>query len=154
MRPNGVYMASLNSTAFAASIGIIEIQSAAAAQVEIWRAWVGPAEGVAPLDEIQEIGFYRNDAVGTGTAMTEQEIQGGGDVAAGAVALSTVTRGATPSELWYDAFHVQTGYLYLPVPDERFRVVGAGQDNWGMWFPVAPDVSMTFSAGIVWAEYS
>ncbi len=154
MRPNGVYVASLNSTAFSTAIGIIEIQAGANSIIEIWRVWVGPSEGTDPVDEVQEIGLYRSDTVGTGTAMTEQEIQGGGDAVASAVAISTVTRGGTPEELFYDAYHTQNGWLYLPVPEERPRLVSAGEDNFGVWFPVAPDASMTLSAGIVWAEYT
>jgi hypothetical protein len=154
MRPNGVYIASINSDSYSTGIGIIEIQAAASSIIEILRAWVGPAEGAAPVDEVQEVAVYRSDTVGTGTAMTEQAIQGGGDGASGATAISAVTRGGTPEELLYDAYHVQNGWLYLPVPEERFRIVSGGEDNIGIWFPVAPDAAMTISAGIIWAEYS
>jgi hypothetical protein len=154
MRPNGIYQASFGSDSFSTAIGVIELQVGANTRIEIIKAWVGPAEGTDPVDEVQEIGFYRNDATGTGTAMTEQEIQGGGDATSGVTAISTVTIGATPEDFNFDAYHVQNGWLYLPVPEERVQVQSGGQDNFGIWFPVSPDASMTVSAGIIWAEYS
>lgn len=154
MRPNGVYVASIDSDSYSTGIGIVEIQAAANSIIEIWRAWVGPAEGATPVDEVQEVGIYRSDTAGTGTAMTEQELQGGGDATAAATAVSAVTIGGTAENLIFDAYHTQNGWLYLPIPEERVRGVSGGEDNLGIWFPVAPDAAMTISAGIVWAEYS
>jgi hypothetical protein len=153
MRPNGLYVASFGSVAFTTGIGIIELQAAANSQIEIWRAWVGPAEGTVPVDEVQEIGWYRGATGGTGTGLPEQEIQGTGDAVATAVSLRNVTIGASPENMWFDAYHTQVGYLYHPIPEERLKIGSGGMDNIGMWFPVAPDASMTISAGIVWAEY-
>lgn len=155
MRPNGVYVATFDSTAFSTAIGVIEIQAADETIIEIIRAWVGPAEGASPLDEIQTINMYRNDAAGSGTSMTEQEVQGEGDNASTATAISEVTVGATPEDLWFDAYHTQNGWLYLPVPEERIRINGGtGQDNFGIRFPVAPAASMNISAGVLWHEFS
>lgn len=156
MRPNGVYVASFGSIAYSTAGTIIEIQaSTGPLMVEVWRAWIGPAEGTDPVDEVQEIALYVNDAATTsGTAMSENELQGSADAAATAVAVRGGTIGATPTNLIFDAFHTQNGWLYLPAPEERPRIhQAATDDNIGLQFPVAPDQSMTFSGGIVWAEY-
>ena len=156
MRPNQVFVAPLASTSFSTAIGIIEIQAAAQTMVEVLRAWVGPAEGAAPVDEIQEIGFYTNDTFGTGTVVLEQQVQGGGDGAIDGNTFSSVTIGTTPVDVFFDSYHTQNGWLYLPAPEERYRIMGGagGQDTFGMHFPVAPDAAMTVSAGIVFAIYN
>lgn len=155
MQFDGVFTATLQSTAFAsADVGLIELQVPASTMAVILRVWIGAAEGTDPVDEVQEVAFYVNDAAGTGTAMTEQRLSGG-DTAPSTVAVSTVTVGATPTEIMYDGYHVQNGFLYLPVPEERILVKGGSSvDNFGMLFPVAPDASMTVSCGIVWGELS
>jgi hypothetical protein len=102
---------------------------------------------------VQELAFYVNDASGTGTAITEKVLKGSGSAAG--VAISNVTEGATPTEFWGTGFHWSTGYLYLPVPEERIQVIGgSAEDNFGFHFPVTPDASTTFSATIVWGEIS
>ncbi len=63
------------------------------------------------------------------------------------------TIGATPTDLYFDGYHVQNGFLYLPVPEERPIIVGnSTQDNFGIRFPVAPDQAMVISYGIIWGE--
>jgi len=151
---NGIYSATSDSDAFSAAGSIIELQVPANVQIEILRAWVGPAEGADPVAEVQEISLYVNDAVATGgTGLTEQELRGSLDATSSVVALAAPTIGATPVDLMFDAFHVQNGWLYLPVPEERVRIAGGTtNDNVGLRFPVAPDASMTFSYGMIWAE--
>lgn len=140
------------STAFTtADKGIIELSVGASVMADIIRIEIGPAEGTDPVAETQELAFYLNDASGTGTAIVEQVLQGSGTI--GGVAVSNVTEGATPTEFYATGFHWSVGYLYLPVPEERFRLVGGSSvDNFGFHFPVAPDASTTFSATLVWGE--
>jgi len=151
---NAIYSATSDSDAFAAAGSIIEVQVPANVQIEVLRAWVGPAEGTDPVNEVQEIALYVNDGVATaGTALTEQELRGSTDATSLCAALAAPTIAATPVDLIFDAFHVQNGWLYLPVPEERIRIAGGTtNDNVGLRFPVAPDASMTVSYGIIWGE--
>jgi hypothetical protein len=154
MRYNAVYSATSDSDAFTAAGSLIELQVPAATILELIRAWVGAAEGADPVAEVQEISIYVNDGVATaGTALPEQELQGSVDAASAVVALAAPTIAATPVDLYFDAFHVQNGWLYLPVPEERIVIVGGTtNDNIGLRFPVAPDASTTFSYGMIWGE--
>ncbi len=151
---NGIYTAQVASTAIAAGFVLIELQVPANVQIEIIRFWMGAAEGDNPVDEIQEIEIYGNDAAATGGAgMTEQVIQGAADQASAITALTGPAQGATETRLYRDAYHTQNGWLYSPLEDERIRVVGGTViDNVGVSFPVSPDQSMTVSFGITWGE--
>jgi hypothetical protein len=151
---NGIFSATSDSDAFSAAGSIIELQVPAATRIEILRAWVGPAEGTDPVSEVQEISLYVNDGPATaGTALTEQELRGSTDATSAVAALAAPTIAATPVDLIFDAFHVQNGWLYLPVPEERVTIMGGTtNDNVGLRFPVAPDASMTFSYGMIWGE--
>ena len=121
--------------------------------IEIWRAWIS-LDG-ATADAMQEMNWYINDGPATGgTGMTEQEIQGTNDVAAATTALGNQpTQAASPTNLWDDSFHLQNGYLYLPIPEERLRIATGTDDNLGMKLRQAPDASVDLSYGIIWAEY-
>ena len=151
---NGVYTAIVESSVASGAGPLIELQVPSNTQIEIIRAWVGAAEGDNPVDEIQEVYLYGNDAAATGgAAMTELALQGGNDATSAVTALSGPAQGATPTTMHRDGFHTQIGWLYLPYPDERIRIAGAGTiDNIGMGFPIAPDASITISAGITWGE--
>lgn len=154
MNYNGIYSATSDTDAFSAAGSVIELQVGANVAIEIIRAWVGAAEGTDPVAEVQEISIYVNDAAATGgTGLTEQELRGSTDATSAVVALAAPTIGATPVDLYFDAFHVQNGWLYLPVPEERIRIMGGTtNDNVGLRFPVAPDASTTFSYGMIWGE--
>lgn len=154
IRYNGVYSAVASSIAATGAGPLIELQVPTNVQVDILRIWVGAAEGTDPVAEVQEVYIYGNDAPTTGgSAMTEQIIRGSTDAASGVVAVQGGSQGATPTTLYRDGYHVQNGWLYLPVPDERIRTVGGSSiDNVGLGLPVAPDQSMTISCGIIWGE--
>jgi hypothetical protein len=155
MRYNGVYSASGDSDAYSAAGAVIELQVPTNTVCEILRMWIGAAEGTDPVAEVQEVAVYANDAAATvGSTLTANEIQGQADAASGCTIRGNApTIGATPTDLYFDGFHLQNGWLYLPVPEERFVIVGgSAQDNLGIRFPVAPDASITISYGIIWGE--
>ena len=154
---NGVYVASEVSQTVAVAGPLIELQLPASNyRIEILRAWIGAAEGAAPVDEIQPVELYINDVPSTsGAALTEQELRGNGDANSGVPALGGGTIGATPVTVIPDAFHLQNGWLYLPVPEERLSVqAGASNDNVGIRFASAPEVSIVITYGIIWGEVS
>ena len=131
----------------------MELQVPSNTTAVVLRAWVGAAEAAAPVDEIQEVSLYFTATATTGTAVTEREIRGAADAATAVVAVSEGGTVTTPLDFYFDAYHVQNGWLYLPVPEERPVIQGGtGQDNFGIQFPVAPEVSITISHGIIWGE--
>lgn len=151
-----IYTATFASVAFSAAGSVMELQVPSGSTIVVLRAWIGAAEGTDPVAEVQEVGLYGNDAAATGgTAMTEQELQGGADSSSSVTGLRGPTIGATPIDLYMDAFHLQNGWLYLPVPEERIQIIGTSADpgdNVGIRFPVAPDASITISGGMTWGE--
>ncbi len=154
-----VYTATFASIAFSVTdTTLMELQVPANVAITLLRAWVGAAEGTDPVVETQEIEIYGNDAIATsGTAMTEQEIQGGGGAASSVVAIEDAAVAATPIPLYSDAFHLFNGWLYLPVPEERIMIRGGATDpgdNLGMRFPVVLDATTTLSGGMTWSELS
>ena len=151
---NGVYVAQEVSQSVSAAGTLVELQVPSNVQIEVLRAWVGAAEGTDPVDEIQEVEIYINDAAATGgTGLTEQAVRGSDDAASAVTALGGPTIGATPVSVLADGFHTQNGWLYLPVPEERIRIAGGStNDNVGIQFQTAPDAAITVSYGIVWGE--
>ncbi len=154
MRYNGIYAATRSSIALSATDVLVELQVPVDVQIEIIRMWAGAAEGPVPVDEVQEIDIYGNDTSATGgVALTEQLIRGSADAASSVTTLGSPVIGITPTILYPDGFHLQNGWLYLPVPEERIRVAGGSAiDNIGFRFPTAPDASITISYGVIWGE--
>jgi hypothetical protein len=155
MRYNAVYSATDPSRSYSADeIVLMELQVPTATVIELIRAWVGAAEGADPVAEVQEIVLYVNDGPATGgTALNENELQGSVDAAAATVAVANATVAATPVDLYYDAFDLRNGWLYLPLPEERIIIVGGTtNDNVGIRLPVAPDAAIVLSCGMIWGE--
>ncbi len=150
-----VYSAVFNSIAFSAAGEVMEIQVQANARVTVLRAWLGAAEGTDPVHEIQEVALYVNDAGATGgVGLLEQRLDSHISVG-NTVTGRSGTIGATPLDVYFDAFSTKVGWLYHPTPGERITMVG-GQvfDNCGIRFPVAPDVALTLSGGMTYMEHS
>lgn len=152
---NGIYVAEEERQTVTAANVLIALQVPASTQIEILRAWCSPALGVAPTDEMQEIELYKNTTnLSTGgAALTEEELRGNDDAATSVTALGGATIGASSVILYPDGFHLQNGWLYLPIPEERIRIVGATTSEFGLNFPLAPEsASEVLSYGIIWGE--
>ena len=130
---------------------LLELLCPANMIIEVIRVEIGPAEGAAPVDEVQELALWMGTAVGSGGgAITERIVTGSGGI--GGVAVSNVTTIGTGNEFYHTAYHTQNGWLYLPVPEERPRLVSGGDDVFAVVFPTAPDAAIVTSATIVWGE--
>ena len=132
---------------------MIELQVPIDTNIEIIRVEIGVAEGATPVDEVQEIELYRSATPGTaGTGIAEQRFNGSG--ISNTQALRNLTDpGAGFAPLYQSAFHWQQGWLYLPVPEERIHLISNNVDNFGVQFPVAPAVAVTFSVTMVFGEF-
>ena len=154
MRYNGIYVSAEKNQAITGADVLIELQVPAGTQIEIIRMWCSAADNL--IDDVQEIEIYHNDTAGSGgIGLSEFSLQGTADASTTVTALGGPTIGTSPLVFYPDSFHLQNGWLYLPVPEERIRVVGAGNpDNVGFRFHVAPGASVTVSYGVVWGETS
>ena len=130
---------------------LLELLCPANMIIEVIRVEIGPAEAAAPIDEIQPIALWMGTVVGSGGgAITERIVTGSGTI--GGVAVSNVTTIGTGNEFYHTAYHTQNGWLYLPVPEERPRLVSGGDDVFAAVFPTAPQVAIVTSCTIVWGE--
>ena len=133
---------------------VIEVLMPANTIADLIRIEIGVAEGTDPLAESQEVVIYSATAGGTGgVGLTEHIVRGGvvGDIQ-GAASRNHTAPGAGLLEWYFTGFHWSFGWLYLPVPEERFTSKAGGQDAFGFYFPTAPDAPVTFSATMIWGE--
>lgn len=131
---------------------VIEVVMPANTFADLIRIEIGVAEGASPLAESQEVVIYSATAAGTaGVGLTEHLIRGGGTIS-GAATRNLTAPGAGLLEWYFSGFHWSFGWLYLPVPEERFSSKAGGQDVFGFYFPTAPDAAVTFSATMIWGE--
>ena len=130
---------------------ILELLCPANMTIDVIRVEIGPAEGAAPVDEVQEIGLWMGTVVGSGGGSATERIVRGSGTIGGVVATNVTTIGT--GNLWYpSSFHVQNGWLYLPVPEERPQLISGGDDVFAVYFPVVPDAALVLSTVIIWGE--
>ena len=147
-----VVVAALASTSLTAvDDPIVELLCPANMTIDIIRVEIGAAEGAAPVDEVQEIALWMGTAVGSGGGSATETILRGSGTIGGVVATNVTTLG-TGSDRYFSAFHVQNGWLYLPVPEERPQLISGGDDVFAVLFPVVPDAALVLSTTIVWGE--
>jgi hypothetical protein len=147
-----------NTTIGTAAQSIMEVQVPDNTIITVLRAWLSAEQGTA-ADEVIAISLYGNDAAATGgTGMVEQPLTPtAAQNASDCTALVEPTIGATPLILYSDAFHLQNGWLYLPIPEERIVVIGGNADpgdNVGLELAVASTATPNISGGMTWVETS
>jgi len=160
MNSSRVYTAGFtNVTLGTAAQSIIELQVPDNTVIVLLRAWLGADIGATPNDEVIDIALYGNDAAATaGSALTEQPLTPAAAAdASNVTSLGEPTIGATPLNLYNDSFHVQNGWLYLPVPEERPTFIGGNADpgdNVGIRLVTASAAAWIGSGGMTWLELS
>lgn len=130
---------------------LVELTCPANVTIEVIRVEIGAAEGATPIDEVQPVALWKGTLAGSGGgAPTERLIRGSGTIL-GTVATNVTTIG-TGNEFYHTSYHVQNGWLYLPVPDERPQLVPGSDDIFAVVFNVAPQVAIVTSCTVVWGE--
>ena len=153
MNYDRVVSAVLASTSLsAADDPILELLCPANMVIDVIRVEIGPSEGAAPVDEIQEIALWMGTVVGSGGGSATERIVRGSGTIGGVVATNVTTIGT--GNAWYNtAYHTQNGWLYAPIPQAMPMLRSGGDDVFAVFFPVAPDAAMVISTTIVWGEY-
>ena len=147
-----VYTASIEQIAVSAIQDLFEITAPADAVVELLAVRVGQdtEEGDAAA-EMLPIQITRYSTGGSGGAtLTSRPHHVGGPAAGSTVDRNNTTQGGTPVVVLSDAFNVQAGWLYQPIPEERIYV--SPSDILAIELPVAPADAMTVSASITFKE--
>ncbi len=159
MNDGRIYVATFEDvTIGTAAQSIMEVQVPDNTVIEVIRAWLSPAVGT-PLDEVIAIALYGNDAPATGgSGMTEQPLTPAAAAdASNCTALLEPTIGASPLDLYNDAYHLQNGWLYAPIPEEMEVIFGGNADpgdNVGIRLSVASTATPGVSGGIRYREHS
>lgn len=154
------YVATFSNVTLGTAAGsIMEIQVPDNTIIIPLRAWVGAAIGASPGDEGVDIALYGNDLVATGgTGMTEQPLTPAAAIdPSNCTALLEPVIAATPLDLFDDSYHIQNGWSYLPVPEEREEIIGGNVDpgdNLGIRLVTASIATFVASGGIRWVEIS
>ncbi len=160
MNTGRLYVAAFeNVTIGTAAQSIMEIHVPDNTIIEVLHAWLSAAITATPLDEVIAISLYGNDASATGgTTPAVQPLS----PAAAADASNCTFRlegsiGATPVILHPDAYHLQNGWVYPPIPEAMIPFIGGNADpgdNVGLELAVASTATPAISGGIVWKEIS
>ena len=146
---SGIYSVMLEGVSISGADTLLEVVASADQSVELLRIEV--AQDSSTTSTMQEIAIQTFSATGTGTAETPTK-HNPSSAAAGSTAKSAITvEGAGAAVIYRSAFNILNGWLYLPVPEERF--VFNGGDVFGVTFIVAPDAAITTSATLTFAEF-
>lgn len=152
-----VYTVELKRQSISTAITLVQVVAGAATPFEIIRAWCSQHTSTTAAQG--QISIIRKTAAATvtmatvGTQVFKKSLNSG----APALQLGTLLTGVNASgegtdgdELYADGFYIPSGWLYLPVPEERPVVQGGG--TIALKFVVAPPAVGTFTAGIVLRE--
>lgn len=160
MNASRIYVAGFgNVTIGTAAQSIMEVQVPDNTIIQVLHAWLSPAITATPVDEIIAISLYGNDAAATsGSPMTEQPLTPAAAAdASNCTALVEPTIGASPFILHPDAYHLQNGWVYPPIPEAMTVFIGGNADpgdNVGLELAIASTATPAISGGIVWKEIS
>jgi len=128
----------------------IEATSAAAKVLAVIRSWLSQQGSTTSAQQAVEIA--RKSAAGTNVTSPNIKNMDASDTAFGGTARGMcTTEGTLTDDDYPDSFNWLNGWLYLPVPEERFVVGGSGIICQRM--PAAPP-SLTINAGLIVGEIS
>lgn len=134
----------------AAITTLVEVTAAAAKAMIITRAWIGQRSNTTSAQQAVQI--LRRSTASTNVSSPVNNPLDASDTAYGGTSrgLATVL-GTAGAVLVSDSFNWQNGWLWLPVPEERIIVGGAGILS--LHLPVAP-AALTISCGFELLEIS
>jgi hypothetical protein len=138
------YSVTLDGVSLTAAITeLITITAHTNRSLILTRAWVSQRSNTTSAQ--QAIKIVRQSASGTTVSAPALNPLDPDDAAAGFTAKGMCTVLGTDTTVQYtDSFNWQNGWLWLPVPEERIVVVGAGIIS--LKLPVAP-AALTISCG-------
>lgn len=146
-----LYKISHEAVAVAGAISIMQLKAGASNICKIHRVWV--SQTASTTSAMVRIQLLRKTAAATVTAFTPLLLDTGDSAAksvggTSATGITASAEGTDGDVLVNDTFNALTGWLYLPVPEERIIVPAAG--FFAVKFPVNP--VLTINAGIIFEE--
>jgi len=143
---SGIYVARFDAISISTARTMVQVNAPATAILEIIRMWVSFS---ATTSLATEIGVKRVTTAGTNTSFTPIKLHPA-DATSGATAgVNATAEGTIGDVIWREFVNQQSGWVYLPVPEERIVVGPSGRI--ALYLPTAP-AAVTVSAGIIWGE--
>jgi hypothetical protein len=154
--PSGAYSLIRQGVSTSTAITLNQVLAPAASAVEFTRAQVSQ-DNVTTTGQTRAQ-LNRNSTACTVTSATPAATGNGmqaskcvgGTSATGITASAEGTITATP---WTEGFNVVNGVLYLPVPEDRFLLVGSAAGFAALKLAVAP-AAVTMTSTMAWLEYA
>jgi hypothetical protein len=148
----GVYVVNMTAVSISTAITILQVKAGADAALELLR--VSCWQSSLTTSAMQRIQLLRKTAAATVTSFTPL-LTSPNDAAAKAVGGTSATgtnasaEGTDGDIMVNEVFNILSGWLYLPVPEERIQVIPAGII--ALKFPAAP-AAMNVTAQIIFRE--
>jgi hypothetical protein len=142
-----IYTARMIRTSVSTARTLVELTAHTNRAIIILEAWISNVD--SETAEQLEASIVRKSAAGTGTSFTPLAHSAADAAFGGTCRVNCTAEGTVTDELVAEGFHNSGGWLWVPVPESRIIVAGAGII--GLRFPTAP-TAQTFSAGIRFAE--
>lgn len=146
---SGTYIIHGDAQTIATAITILEVTAPSTGSLVLYRAWV--QQSSSTTSAMQRIRILRKSATITGTASPPSAVPTEVGMPASGMTIKWIAtaEGTDGVILTEETFNVLNGYLYLPVPEERFYVPPSGII--ALKFPAAPS-SASFTFGMVLRE--
>lgn len=141
-----MYVIQHTAVSVTGAITIIQLKSGASSTCKIHR--ISVTQSASTTSAMTRIQVLRKSAAATVTSFTPLLLDAGDGAAkaVGGTAATGITASAEGTDgdiLYQDSFNALTGWLYVPVPEERIVIGGGGIV--GVKFPSAPTLTITCS---------
>ncbi len=146
----GVYSVVVGSINISGSHELIEITAPTDQNVIILRAWLQPAINATTPDEAIDIAMGFPTVSGGGGAITPEKMNPNFATAKSSATGNSGTPPTMATPVIRQGFHMQQGFTYLPIPEERMVVPGG--DLWGFAVLDNPISTYACTFGVVFAE--
>lgn len=149
----GLYVVTTTIASVSAIKTLVQIKAGSSRPLEIVRAWVNQYSTTASAQH--RVQLVRKTATATVTSFTPLKLDADAPAAdavggTSATGVDASAEGTDGDVLYEDAFNQLSGWLYLPVPEERIRVSVGG--FLGLKLPVAPAAAISIACGVVFRE--
>ena len=143
---SGFYSVHGDAQAVSTAITVLEVTAPSSGSLEIVRAWL--SQSSSTTSAMARVQLLRKTATITGTASPPTPVPAQvGQAASGVTVKWKATAEGTDGVIYMDdAFNILSGWLWLPVPEERVFVPPSGII--ALKFPAAPtSANWTFGIG-------
>ena len=154
--PGRTYFAVMDRIAVSAAQDLFEIQTSATSGIDILSCVVSQSSdyGDAQAEGLPILIIRGHTTTGNGTTITPAQANPNGGAFGGTVKRNSTTAatGGSPVTVHADAFNVQAGWMYTPVPKAIISVAPSSRVVVNL--PVAPADAITVSATLVFESTS